>query len=79
VENNNFSNIFGQFFGSKIDNTQNCNTCGYKAYSDNIKYIKNKMVSDIKKARASKYQTKSAYDAELAKSYNEIFKYIRNI
>ena len=79
MEDNNFSDIFGQMFGSGIGHTPNCDTCGYKAYSDKIKYIKNKMISDIKKARASKFTTKAQYDAEIAKSYNEIFKYIRNI
>lgn len=78
MNNNNFGDIFSQLFGNSA-NKSNCDTCRYKTCSDKIKYIKNKMISDIKNARLAKHQTKSAYDAELAKSYNEIFKYIRNI
>lgn len=80
-KDDNFSNIFSSLFGNEQNRYKNtnCDSCGYKIFLDKIKYIKNKMINDIKKARASKYKTKSEYDAEISKSYNEIFKYIRNI
>lgn len=40
MENSDLGDVFSQLFGS----TSNCDTCGYKSYSDKIKYIKNKMI-----------------------------------
>ena len=43
---NDFLSSFSDLFGTPKNSS--CETCGYKAYSDKIKYIKNKMISGKK-------------------------------
>jgi len=72
---NDFMDSFSQLFGGKSSNKSNCDTCGYKAYSDKINKIK-KMMIDCKNV-AIKANTKLEYLELVEKCFNKVAKEIK--
>lgn len=77
MDDNNFENIFSQFFSNKKNYATKPNTQNYEYIFNKLKYIKSKMISD--KRAALKLDTKDKYICEILKSYDEILKYLRNL